>query len=159
MFIDYLKHVAIVVVIIIVTLATGHYTTAYYYRRRAARMEGEVTNNATSSNTNSHVGNNNNQVELNEIMVENISVTIKNKFEVSTGKQNKISEKERYCVFFDDDCIIQAKHQKLNPESLYYEIKLVDFTDDFELLFGYADRSTSEIHGKLMFLVLVLQIC
>ncbi|KAI9291281.1 hypothetical protein K502DRAFT_368577 [Neoconidiobolus thromboides FSU 785] len=38
------------------------------------------------------------------------------------------------------------EYTPLNGSCLYYEIEMVDFNDDFELLFGYANKSTPKIH-------------
>ncbi|KAI9290666.1 hypothetical protein K502DRAFT_353755 [Neoconidiobolus thromboides FSU 785] len=105
----------------------------------------EVGNRSISMDRNAQLGENNVSIDPTSAILENISITKGHKFSVGTEEQHKISEK-KYHVFFNNDCIMQAKYQKLNPESLYYEIKLVDFTGNFELLFGYADKSTSEIH-------------
>ncbi|KAI9290512.1 hypothetical protein K502DRAFT_353942 [Neoconidiobolus thromboides FSU 785] len=147
--------------LVIVSIPLGYRMCITAFGRRPVNTNDGVygNNRVANRNRNLQLGENVTSIELATILAKNNLVINNYKFIVCTGEQTKVSKKGFNSIFFNETCILQGKYVTLNSKSFYYEIELMDFTDTFELLFGYADRSTSEIHGKLMFLVLVLQIC
>ncbi|KAI9292976.1 hypothetical protein K502DRAFT_367142 [Neoconidiobolus thromboides FSU 785] len=121
----------------------SYFGGTYFYRFKVFIRE-EINNER--SNNNLEIEQGNNLIQLRGVEVENTSTVNNNKFKPSAEDKNKIIVKENNCIFFNDSCIIQGKYLTLIPESVYYEIELINFTDNYEFLFGYADKSTSQIH-------------
>ncbi|KAI9298538.1 hypothetical protein K502DRAFT_345974 [Neoconidiobolus thromboides FSU 785] len=110
------------------------------YKRIRESYEREINSDRTAQ-----VGGNNTTIQLSEIRIEN-NLKNKTKFKATVGEEERIILKKNDTIYFNDNCIIQAKKYKVNPESMYYEIELLDFDESFELLFGYANKSSSKIH-------------